>query len=156
VAQAIRPRGTEKMMLVIATQEAPVQIAGSTYQVIKLEGRDYYLKSPRPGSSLIEIWCRRPNNAPSDGATPTEALKSASRSLTFAERLKAGCANKEGRAPERFTFENNPSKSAQESAAMNAPSPTPRPAGARSFPGGTAPSILPDPVTPTGEFPDRY
>ena len=147
-------------MTMIATQEAPIEIAGVTYQLIQLDGRDYYLKSPRPGSSLIEVWCRRPleavqTSAPPDASLPAKT-KSATRSPAFIERVKEGCAKKDGQPPEHFTYEENPNKSVQASAAMNAPTPTPRPAHSRSFPDGTQPSILPDPVTPTGAFPDRY
>jgi hypothetical protein len=133
----------------IATQEASVQIDGSAYQLINLEGHTYYFKSPRPGSSLVEIWCHRPGDGTLN-REETTGLKSALRSEIFVDRVKGGCASKEGQSPEHFTFEQNPSKSAREGGAATVPKSAPRPANARSFPEGTQPSILPDAVTPTG------
>ena len=55
-------RADQDLLDTVTTREASLQAGGSTYQQIEVDGHDYYLKSPRPGSSLVEVWCQAPRD----------------------------------------------------------------------------------------------
>jgi|GEM_PF-5219593 len=142
----------------VTTKEENVTIGGDSFRHIQFENHDYYLSTPRPGSVLVEVRCRKPEPAPAPNAKAAGEAKSAlpmppaSRSREFVNRLADGCAPKLGVQPERFTFEQSENKTARLSQEASKPKQKAESPEARSLPPDLDPHVLPDPVTPGSTF----
>ena len=147
MAKAIRPRRSEMTADSVTTYESQIMIDGQSYTHVQTAGHDYFLKTARPGSVLIEVRCRRP------GTPANEPLEPKSRSHEFTEKLNEGCAKKDGHTPESFTFEQRENKTAK--ASQEATKPKERP-DAKLYPPELDPHVLPDPTGPGSTFdPDQ-
>lgn len=134
----------------VTTREAAVNIGGVTYQHVQFEGRDYFMKSARPGSALTEVNCQAPK--PSSPTLAREGdLAVASRSREFVDRLRQGCEAKDGQVPERFTFE-QPALSSKKASQEAKPRQKVELLGPNSFPPDVDPHILPEQLPAGGNF----
>jgi hypothetical protein len=132
----------------VTTREGALSAGGVSYQQIEFEGRDYFMKSPRPGSALTEVLCAKPASA------TAPALSVASRSRAFVDALVQGCAAKAGAqaSPERFTFEQRP---ARENKTAHQAAPGQQKVellGPSNFPPDVDPHILPGQPPAGGNF----
>jgi hypothetical protein len=134
----------------VSTKEFVIQVGRDHFQRIEFEGHDYFMKSARPGSHLVEVFCQAP--AGLELKKSAADLKTASRSGSFTKRLTDGCAIKDGVRPARFTFEETVLKPPPKGSLT--PGSKPKPFGAHSLPADTDPHVIPEPVDPASAFRD--
>ena len=85
----------------VATKERYATLDSGTYTQIKVQGRDYFVKTQRAGSAFVNVVC---------AGAPNEAtvFKITRRSKSFLKSLEEGCAKSP--TDGRFTFEQKVNK----------------------------------------------